>query len=261
MRDRNDASNHLGGLYYNDRTSVKIFIKTYFLPLLFWAIFWGSLTSRGEETVEEEKPRRHFYLNPVKTQVESAENQYGLGGGATYASATANAAGGSPRSARTVGFFGGYADFALTDWLYFRPEADFIQKGTLNSAGNLARISYLEFPLQIELRLGTNNLNVFFPVGAAVGFPVSADVLSAVGSVQQIDPGAINPIEISAVVGAGVSFSLDSNFGFFAMARFDASLTNAARYSVGGQSASYYSQNISGIIGFTYRYKKRHEMD
>ena len=135
-----------------------------------------------------------------------------------------------------IGFSGGvYADIPLSSQLSFQPELAYSQKGfSLAQGADIdlfgaplpigvradTRFDYLDLPLLIKAKFGSDNFKAFVMGGPSIGYALNGRVKTRATAFlntditnTSIDLDAINynRFEVAGVVGAGVEF--DANFG------------------------------------------------
>ncbi len=173
--------------------------------------------------------------------------------GPTLSSAAYSVAGtAEARRAKTAIQAGIFSQITLSDWLYFRPEIAFVQKGSRNAAGTVTRLNYFELPLLLEGRFSGEAFQLFFPVGLGVGYLTSGDTVTADGSIRVIDSASIAKVDVSFQAGAGLGYHLDNQWELFLMGRTSRGLTNIARFQVSGASTRYVSNVTSVVVGLVY---------
>jgi hypothetical protein len=165
----------------------------------------------------------------LKQRVNPQRVSFGLQLGVTVSNAALNApiASGAKR-----GFdLGAFVEApVIPGFLYFQPELSYVQKGADNGffgTTGAAQLNYLEVPLLAKVKFNIPHARPFILAGVGMGYLLGAHTETG----GPIMPSSrLNTIDISAVLGGGVSFPLTSSPDGALMsfsARYTNSLTSA----------------------------------
>lgn len=123
----------------------------------------------------------------------SSAQSFGLQGGLNIASQSIGSSGASNFTLSTgskAGFLiGATGDFPISSSLSFRPELNYIQKGSKTTGETAAEfvtiaLSYIEVPLNIVYSSAAGHGNVFFGAGPSIGYGISGHVKGKSGGMD-----------------------------------------------------------------------------
>lgn len=173
---------------------------------------------------------------PLNAQVFLA----GVRAGANIASASSNA----DVSSRTGLVLGALAQIQLFGPLNFRAEAQYVQKGgkfvsESSSSGSTLGIpvdydfNYLDIPLNLTLKLGSEDFFVYGTAGTTVGALLSATANYSVGDQRHsVDYASqLNSVDMSLDLGGGVGVGIAPHLAVIGDILYSFGLTDAAKTS------------------------------
>ncbi len=180
---------------------------------------------------------------------------WGLKGGVNFANVllAPDLPAGFSKSGRT-GFLGGaFAQARLSDLFSVQLEAFYTQKGfEVSSAAGKAtyRLDYLEFPLTAKATFGTGPLRPYLFAGPNVGYRLSADVDTGVGSGDFRD--TTRTTDIGVDFGTGVTYRLSGGTGLLLEGRYSVGLVNI--FSTGPVGGTVNTRDLKILAGVAFEF-------
>jgi opacity protein-like surface antigen len=160
----------------------------------------------------------------------------------------------------------GAAELPVSDVIAITTEPRYIQyalKAQATSAGQMAtvntKLGYLEIPLFLKARFGSDYLKFFAFAGPSVGFRLSAteDVDFAGQTTQSTDlKDQFRSASFGAAVGGGIEYQIAPGVAFVVDARYSRDLSNVSNAPSGttlNPSVKYYGVQVGGGLMFALR--------
>ncbi len=137
-------------------------------------------------------------------------------------------------NSRTGMMVGGYAEIGVSDIVYIRPGLRYVMKG-FSSGGNgvtyTDRLSYLEIPLLLKVRLPLAKVKPYFMAGPTLGIQLSASEEATNGvQTQESDAGQVfESVDFGLFFGSGMDFKVAANTEMFFGAGYSLGLSNVVK--------------------------------
>jgi hypothetical protein len=151
------------------------------------------------------------------TTIEGKPTTLGVHAGLSVSSADVSA---GPSNSTTGILVGGVAQTPLyQDWLFFRPELNFVQQGANNANfGAVAdtRLNYLEVPLNVQARYPMEAFTPWVLTGPKISYLLGS-------SGNAVDKNRLRAVDLGWEFGVGTDIPL----------RYETKLLVAAKYSLG----------------------------
>jgi len=202
----------------------------------------------------------------------SAQNPLELGVHAGYNSSNASfdadpfTGPGISKSSGSGFWVGGVAELAVSDLLAITTEPRYIQYGLqvqTTSLGQMAtvntKLGYLEIPLFLKARVGSDYLKFFAFTGPSVGFRLSAtEDVDFAGQTSQLTDikDQFKSASFGAAFGGGIEYQIAPGIAFVVDARYSRDFSNVSSAPAGATpnpSIKYYGIQIGGGLTFAVR--------
>lgn len=209
----------------------KSMSKKYFIFIL---ITFSSFASTGWSAEVKQKKRQTQRSAQAPSPAEDTSNSdglplFGLVGLVASDPSIEPAVASSGRLGLFIGFG---AEFKLSDWGFFQPELNYVQKGMEQSDGTVTtKYTYtnLELPLFFKAKLFADDINPFILTGPVFGWNISSkkETTTSTSTSSQNLGAATASYEFSWAVGFGGEIPLGGTYGaLLAQARYEWGLTD-----------------------------------
>ncbi len=157
-------------------------------------------------------------------------------------------------NSRTGLMVGGYAEIGLSDIVYIRPGLRYVMKGFSSSGNGVTftdRLSYLEIPLLLKVRLPLAKVKPYFMAGPTLGIQLSANEEATNGvQTQEGDASAVfETVDFGLFFGSGMDFKVAANTEMFFGAGYSLGLSNIAK--IAGVTAKNSGIQFMGGVKFS----------